>query len=299
MSRGERAAVRGVLSTLKPRLSVEIGSAEGACLQELARYSGEVHSFDVTPPRLAQGENVVLHTGDSHELLPAFLAELAEQGRTVDFAIVDGDHSPEGVRRDVEDLLDSPAVLDTVILVHDTANELVRSGLDAVPFGAWPKVAHVELDWVPGRLFAEPALRNELWFGLGLVVTRSAEGRYDGRPVYEPRFHPSAPLLAEIRAIVTARELDPPRVGSARQEAEALRVHELRHRVWELETRLWELENAPGGLPADELQRTLADAVADRQRAAAALSAVTGSASWRMTEPLRALKRLATRRRAG
>jgi hypothetical protein len=299
MSLGERAAVEGVLAQLKPSLAIEVGSMEGACLRHIAAHAEEVHSFDLRPPTLELPGNVTLHTGDSHELLGPFLATLAEQGRNIEFVLVDGDHTPEGVRRDVEDLLDSRAVAQAVIMVHDTANERVRSGLDAIHFPAWPKVAHVELDWIPGQLFAEPALRNELWFGLGLVVTRSAEGRYDGRPVYEPRFHPSAPLLAEIRAIVTARELDPPRVGSARQEAEALRVHELRHRVWELETRLWELENAPGGLPADELQRTLADAVADRQRAAAALSAVTGSASWRVTEPLRALKRLATRRRAG
>ena len=52
-------------------------------------------------------DNVTLHTGDSHELLPPFLAELAEQGRNVDFVIVDGDHSSEGVRRDLEDLLNS------------------------------------------------------------------------------------------------------------------------------------------------------------------------------------------------
>ena len=37
---------------------------------------------------------MIAHTGDSHVLLPAFLERLAEAGRTVDFALVDGDHTP-------------------------------------------------------------------------------------------------------------------------------------------------------------------------------------------------------------
>ena len=58
-------------------------------------------------------------------------------------------------------------------------------------FAAWPKVAHVELDWVPGRLFAEPALRNELWYGLGLVLVDAARLAYVDGPVYEQRYHPT------------------------------------------------------------------------------------------------------------
>ena len=178
MSLGERAAVEGVLAQLKPSLAIEIGSMEGACLRHIAAYAEEAHSFDLHPPTLELPGNVTLHTGDSHELLPAFLASLAEQGRNVDFALVDGDHTPEGVCRDVQDLLDSRAVAHTVILIHDSANERVRQGLEAVHFAAWPKVTHVELDWIPGQLFAEPALRNELWFGLALVLVDSARLAY-------------------------------------------------------------------------------------------------------------------------
>ena len=61
-----------------------------------------------------------------------------------------------------------------MILIHDIANERVRSGVDAVRFAGWPKVAHVELDWIPGQLFAQPKLRNELWYGIGLVLVDSA-----------------------------------------------------------------------------------------------------------------------------
>ncbi len=113
---------------------------------------------------------MTLHTGDSHKLLPELLAPFAEQGRNVDFALVDGDHSAEGVQRDIEDLLNSDAVRNTLILIHDVNNEQVRRGVDAVRYRTWPGVAYVELDCVPGYMFSEERLRHELWGGLGLIV---------------------------------------------------------------------------------------------------------------------------------
>src|SRR5438067_2063584 len=89
MSPGERAAVEGILGELRPALAIEIGTAEGAGLRRIAAHAGEVHSFDLEQPSLEPPANAVLHTGDSHHLLPAFLAELAAAGRNVDFALVD------------------------------------------------------------------------------------------------------------------------------------------------------------------------------------------------------------------
>jgi hypothetical protein len=281
MSLGERAAVEGLLCQLKPSLAIEIGSMEGACLRRIAAHAGEVHSFDLSPPTLEQPGNVTLHSGDSHELLPTFLASLAEQDRNVDFAIVDGDHTPEGVRQDIEDLLDSPAVARTVILIHDTANEDVRRGVDAVRFAAWPKVAHVELDWIPGQLFAEPALRNELWYGLGLVVVDSARLAYGNGPVYEQRYQPAGPLLAEVRELVLARELIPPRGLSGRQEANQLRMRLAR--LSAVRTREAELEAELEPLRERE------------QRAQRVLHDITSSASWKMTRLLRSAKRAVRR----
>jgi hypothetical protein len=257
MSLGERAAIEGVLAQVQPRLAVEIGSAEGACLRRIAVHAEKVHSFDLDPPSIELPSNVTLHTGDSHELLPPFLAGLAAGGGNVDFVIVDGDHSAEGVRQDLEDLLDSPALARSVILIHDTVNERVRRGVDAVRFSAWPKVTHVELDWIPGFLFAEPALRNELWYGLGLVLVDSSHLASDNGQVYEQRYHPAAPLLAQIRDLVVARE----------------RVAELEHE-----------------LAATQLEISLSrDRLAGAERA---LQNIKGSLSWRMTEPLRGAKRL-------
>jgi len=281
MSLGERAAVEGVLAQLKPELAIEIGSAEGACLRRIAAHAGEVHSFDLVAPVGEPPDNVTLHTGDSHELLPAFLARLADQSKTVDFVLVDGDHTPEGVRRDVEDLLDCTALAQTVILIHDTANERVRRGLDAVRFAAWPKVAHVELDWIPGQLFAEPALRNELWYGLGLVVLDSSRLAYASGSVYEQRYQPAAALLSEIRELAVARERVPAPADPRRVQTSTLRRHLVR-----LEAQLgqaWQREA--------ELSAALVPLQQRVEGAERVLENIKGSASWRMTEPLRTAKR--------
>lgn len=134
MALGERAALEGVLVQLKPDLAVEIGTAEGGSLERIAAHSVEVHSLDFEPRldpaafRSSCFPNVNFHRGDQHETLPRLLAEFAEQGRNVDFLLVDGDHSREGARRDVEDMLASPVIARTVILFQDCSNEGVRKG---------------------------------------------------------------------------------------------------------------------------------------------------------------------------
>ena len=48
MSRGERAAVEGVLASLRPDMAIEIGSMEGACLRRIAASgSGDVPELNV------------------------------------------------------------------------------------------------------------------------------------------------------------------------------------------------------------------------------------------------------------
>ncbi len=299
MSLGERAAVEGVLTQLKPSLAVEIGSMEGACLRRIAAHAQEAHSFDISPPSLPMPGNVTLHTGSSHELLAPFLAELVEKGRNVDFVMVDGDHSSDGVRRDLEDLLDSRALARTVILIHDTANERVRAGIDAVRFRAWPKVAHVELDFVPGQLFAEPALRNELWCGLGLVVVDSSRLAYHDGPVYQQRYYPAAALLAGARDLVLARERVPAGAeapdadpGAAQARVALLEAELGGSLLWRDEIAALETEAVLARKRMPALEAEVEVLRMDYERCERALEDIKGSASWRMTEPLRSAKRV-------
>ncbi len=250
MSLGERAALEGMLSLLEPSVSVEIGTLEGGSLERVSTHSELVHSFDLARHPSVTTErfpNVEFHEGDSHELLPAALSELAAAGTNIDFALVDGDHTAEGARRDVQDLLDSPATGRAVILIHDTLNERVRAGLEQVDFDR-EKVTFVELDFVVGQLWHGGSFDHALWGGLGLVVTgwelqRSAPG-HANRP------HDAAEVYETFRRTLAAGAVERPQYGEIRS-----------------------------------LERQVLDTQAS-------MRLMERSVSWRLTTPLRRLKRL-------
>lgn len=202
MTLGERAALEGLLARLRPALAVEIGTAEGGSTRCLARHAAEIHSFDRVHPEglTAELPSVIAHAGDSHVLLPAFLERLADAGRAVDFALVDGDHTTEGVRRDMLDLLASPAVRRTVIVAHDTANEVVRAGLAGAGLEGHPEVAYVDLDFVAGHLSVDGPYAGQLWGGLGLIVV-DPEARATRPSVRDDTFHPAGELLRLARDV--------------------------------------------------------------------------------------------------
>ena len=170
MSWGERFALEGLLTQLRPRLAIEIGTAEGGSLRRIAEHCEEVHALDLVRTEAAVPDNVKLHVGDSGELLPALLADLAKRGRNVDFALVDGDHSADGVSADLRALLSSPAVERTVIVCHDTMNEETRAGIMGAGPADFEKVRLVELDLLTGYMGRLEPFTGQLWGGLGLIV---------------------------------------------------------------------------------------------------------------------------------
>jgi hypothetical protein len=196
---GERAALQGILSALQPSLSIEIGTDKGGSLELIAAHSKVVHAFDlIRAPEVTSKRfpTVSFHTGDSHELLPRVLEQLASAGQSVGFAFVDGDHTAAGVRKDVEDLLSSPSIDRTVILVHDTLNERVRAGLQQVDYTAFGKVSLVDLDFVQGRALRED---GQLWAGLGIVVAGFELGPEAGGPAVYGAPEVYAGLMATAR----------------------------------------------------------------------------------------------------
>jgi Methyltransferase domain len=210
MHLGERFTFEGLLATLRPRLAIEIGRAEGGSLRRIAAHAGTVHSFDLVPPSDALAAdlgNVVFHTGDSSLQVPETLSELAAAGGHVDFALVDGDHSAEGVRRDAEALLASDACRRTAIVFHDAANDIVRAGLEAVRFHEHPKVALELLDFVPGFVVESGVYAMQIWNGLGLVVLD--EDR-TGPVIREAVRYDAAELNRRIRDVIAAGDAPAP-----------------------------------------------------------------------------------------
>jgi hypothetical protein len=199
MRYGERYVLEGVLCDLRPELAIEVGTARGGSLRRIAAHAREVHSFDVDPgvaAVVAALPNATAHIGDSRETLPAFLAGAERDGRNVDFALVDGDHSSDGVRRDVEAVLASGACGRTVLMLHDTANEDVRRGLEELDLPSHPKVDLCLLDFFAGRLVVrDHVYSRQCWNGLGLVVLDAA--REPGPPVVELD-HEDVPLTLRL-----------------------------------------------------------------------------------------------------
>jgi Methyltransferase domain len=224
MSPCERAALKALLGELAPQVAIEIGTAAGGSLRRIAAASDHVHAFDLRAPdpSLAQLTNVTFHVGDSHELLPRVLKNLEEQNTKVDFVLVDGDHSADGVRRDIEDLLRSPVISQALILVHDSSNPEVRAGLDAVNYRDWGPVSWVDLDWLPGYVPRDRAMSGEPWAGLGLIVTRG-EAAAEAGPAQIAEY---AWPITELMARIGARGLED---GYGSHEIETLRtrVHDL------------------------------------------------------------------------
>lgn len=217
MSFGERAALEGILSELKPRLAVEVGTYVGGSLGFLAPHSGHVHAldmYDLVDDRTAF-PNVTFHIGDSKTVLPELLRKLEAEREQIDFALVDGDHSSTGVRQDLASLLNSAATRSTIILLHDTISEETRSGIESVDLSAHPKVVYYELDFIPGYEFVGGHFDGQAWGGLGLIVTgdRGSEGYGTSprqslyREAFELRSHATA-VRTEIRGLeneLTAR----------------------------------------------------------------------------------------------
>ena len=105
-------------------------------------------------------------------------------------------------------MLNSPSVSNSVLLIHDTANEEVRRGLDAIHFEAFPKVAYVDLDFVPGHVCQMPELRHEIWYGLGLVVIDATRPAYVGSNGTRP-FTATARARSWSRASTRRRRFSP------------------------------------------------------------------------------------------
>jgi hypothetical protein len=264
MDPGERAALEGLLCQIRPNLSIEIGTADGGSLRSIARYSGHVHSVDlaVPPDDINQLTNVTVHTGDSHVLLPEVLAEIARDGQSVDFVLVDGDHTSDGVERDTRDLLASAAVNTTVIVFHDTMNDEVRAGLAHIDIEAESKVTYYNPDFLAGRLHYCSDLHHQLWGGFGVMVLGAANRSSNPPSAADPTAYATYDLVAPVRDALVAQERDGDPGGPGR----------VRHALTVFHA------------PNDELLHLRAE-LAKLQRA---FDEVTDSKSWRLTAPLRA-----------
>jgi hypothetical protein len=182
----------------------------------ISRYCDWVYSIDIDPdvPTRLGGKfpNVELLVGSSDQKLPPLLDRLQREKAPLAFALVDGDHSPDGVRKDIDHLLQFRPSVPFYIVMHDSFNPGCRDGLRRAQWSSNPHVHAVELDFVPGIVNPAPAFRDQLWGGLalGVLLPEERTGRFEITAKSEQT------LKAVIRAQALNRSL--PRRGASKMK---------------------------------------------------------------------------------
>ncbi len=172
MNHSERLALTALLARHRPRCSIEIGTFKGGSLSLISQYSDFVFSIDIDPDvanKFSHLNNVSFLTGYSKTILPLLLNELDNQQIAVDFILIDGDHSTEGINRDINITLDYTPKNSLFVLAHDSFNPECRRGMVDADWSKSPYLDFVDLDFVSGRLIEHGGDgHGELWGGLAL-----------------------------------------------------------------------------------------------------------------------------------
>lgn len=185
MSPAEQMALSFLLERVRPKVAIEIGSRFGGSLQVIAQLCERVISLDFDPlvPKRLEGlfPNVEYLTGPTDETLPPLIDRLQDEDVELSFALVDGDHSTEGVRKDIDNLLRYRPKVPFYIIMHDSFNPECREGLRRAAWADCPYVHAVELDFVAGTVNSAPTFAGQLWGGLalGVLLPEPRKGRFE------------------------------------------------------------------------------------------------------------------------
>jgi hypothetical protein len=175
MTRWEKFGFASILEVAKPKLAIEIGTYKGGSLQVISKYADRVYSIDTDPSLRSrlQLPNVEYLTGDSRQIVPRLLQSL--EGKELGFVLIDGDHSTEGVRADINNVLRYKPTRPVFVVFHDSFNPDCRKGILAADWSDGDFVHYVELDFVPGVYHFEPfdtAPPRSMFGGLCLAIMR-------------------------------------------------------------------------------------------------------------------------------
>lgn len=172
MTNSEKTALLMLLTSIKPSISIEIGTKEGGSLQLISKYSNKVYSLDIDPEvkRLqANFSNTTFITGDSTITLPKLIKQLEQAGETPDFIFIDGDHSTEGVSKDIINALGTTINKPLTILMHDSFNPDTRKGMMQIDYGVYKNVHLVDIDFIQGIYSPSKFTHAEMWGGFGII----------------------------------------------------------------------------------------------------------------------------------
>ncbi len=179
MTRCEQFTITSVLERLEPELSLEVGTYKGGSLQVLVRHARRVISVDIDPGvetlLSPMFPSVDFRSGDSRVVLPSLVEEINQRTDSLEFVLVDGDHSAEGVRRDIHALLALRPKKPVTILLHDSFNPACREGMRSANWSTCPFVHSVELDYIPGIYHEkkyDTAEAKTMWGGFACAILK-------------------------------------------------------------------------------------------------------------------------------
>jgi hypothetical protein len=179
----EIAYFEAILAQIKPQCAIEVGTETGATLAIIAKHAKKVVSIDIDPrvktTLEGQFKNVVFITGSSHTALPEVLKRVAEMNTPIDFIFIDGDHSAEGVREDIEHVLNYRPKTRLVVMMHDSFNPECRRGILAADWQRSSYCHFVDVDFAPGVLHPDEPVRRQMWGGLGFALFLPTERKHE------------------------------------------------------------------------------------------------------------------------
>ena len=179
MNHAERCALTTVLSRFAPECSIEVGTYRGGSLSLIAQHSHVVFSLDIDPAipeKFAYMDNVSFVTSPSSVSLPLLLRELSAERVPIGFVLIDGDHSEEGVRTDIQSVLQHPPLRPMAVIIHDSFNPGCRHGIRCAGWETCEHVHAVDLDFVTGGVVNQPGgpFDGQLWGGLAFALLQPA-----------------------------------------------------------------------------------------------------------------------------
>jgi len=203
MDTAEQMSLLAFVQRLQPECVIEVGSRFGGSMQVFSRYSKRVISCDIDTtcqerlgPKYPNAEFI---TGPSQETLPPLLAKLQQEQVKVGMMLIDGDHSANGVQRDIHALRDYRPACPMYVLMHDCFNPTARRGIRMARWSDSQYVHAVEVDFVPGIMHHKPGFYRQMWGGFALAILMperrtgqlTISAKYDGmfRKLYRGSFH--------------------------------------------------------------------------------------------------------------
>jgi hypothetical protein len=218
MTQCEKFVLKSILDKADTKVAIEVGTFEGGSLQLISSKIEKVFSLDInseTQNSLKnEFKNVEFLIGDSKILLPKLIENLQSEAAPLGFVLIDGDHSTEGVRNDINAVLRFVPNRPIYVLIHDSFNPECRQGIRNADWNKCPYVHFLEIDFVSGMYFntaLECIQSKSMWAGLAVAIMLPEKRNFDLKisesqkdlfdVVYSQSYHHQEKILSIIKKL--------------------------------------------------------------------------------------------------